>query len=400
MKRELLATTALIAAGMIASGGSAYAQANGPAQKGKPVLTIGGWVEGIVGTATQNHRTNTGIGTRVGWDSQYDSEFHFNGAVTLDNGIKIRTQAELEGEVSGDQWDEAYMAISGSFGELRIGSMDNAIYQALTPISGSWATQVGQNLSLDSADWISAPAGHVGTGNIRLNIGDNDSNKVNYFTPRVEGFQLALSYLPSFEECITSGTSQNTQCNSSIASVSTNAHNGWSAGFTFDRRFDELRTAFGAGYITAKRTQNPVTNKDPGGGDPKGWSLGGLIGYEGFRIAAGYKQEHNLLAIPAIGAASVDSLISHDISTFDIGGRYNWGKNWVSLGWQHSKSPADKTIKGNDKTDLFLASYRRDLAPGVQYRFNVFYADYKGENPGSTDDSKGYAVSTSVRVAF
>ena len=32
MKRELLATTALIAAGMLASGGSAYAQANGPAQ--------------------------------------------------------------------------------------------------------------------------------------------------------------------------------------------------------------------------------------------------------------------------------------------------------------------------------------------------------------------------------
>jgi hypothetical protein len=30
----------------------------------------------------------------------------------------------------------------------------------------------------------------------------------------------------------------------------------------------------------------------------------------------------------------------------------------------------------------------------------VFYADFKGENPGSTDDSKGYAVTTSVRIAF
>ena len=325
MKKQLLTTTALIAAGMLAGGTSAYAQANGPAQKGKPVLTIGGWVEGIVGTSNQNHRTNTGIGTRVGWDQNYDSEFHFNGAVTLDNGIKIRTRAELEGEVSGDQWDEAYMSISGSFGELRLGSMDNAIYQALTPISGSWATQVGQNLSLDMADWISAPNGHVGTGNIRLNIGDNDSNKVNYFTPRIAGFQLALSYLPSFEECITSGTSQNSQCNSSIASVSTNPHNGWSAGFTFDREFSGVRTAFGAGYITAKSAQGALLAND-NTSDPMGWSVGGLVRWQGFRISAGYKQEHN----------KTSALTSTDLNVFDIGARYNWSKNWVSVGWQHS----------------------------------------------------------------
>ena len=107
MKKQLLTTTALIAAGLLAGGGGAYAQANGPAQKGKPVLTIGGWVEGIVATAHENHHSNAGIGTRVGWDSQYDSEFHFLGSVTLDNGIKIRSHAELEGDVSGDQGDQA-----------------------------------------------------------------------------------------------------------------------------------------------------------------------------------------------------------------------------------------------------------------------------------------------------
>jgi hypothetical protein len=386
-----MTTTALIAAGMLVGASGALAQANGPAQKGKPVLTIGGWVEGIVGTADQDHRTNSGIGTRVGWDSQYDSEFHFNGSVTLDNGIRIRTRAELEGEVSGDQWDEAYMSIDGSFGQLMIGSMDNAIYRSLTEISGSWANQVGQNLSLDTGDWISAPTGHDGTGNIRLNIGDNDSNKINYFTPRIEGFQLALSYLPSFEECITSGTSQNTQCNSSIASVSTNAHNGWSAGFTFDRKFDQVRTALGAGYITAKRAQGSMLgNEGSGRGQPMGWSVGGLVEYAGFSLSAGYKQEHNVSA----------TVTSKDLDVSDISAAYQWDKNHVSIAWQSSQSPANRTIKGDDKSDIILASYRRDLGPGVQYRLNVFYADFKGENPGSTDDSKGYAVTTSVRIAF
>ena len=76
------------------------------------------------------------------------------------------------------------------------------------------------------------------------------------------------------------------------------------------------------------------------------------------------------------------------------------GWRWCEQAWQHSRAPASRIINGNDKTDIMLASYRRDLGPGVQYRFNVFYADYKGENPGSTDDSKGYAVTTSVRIAF
>jgi outer membrane protein OmpU len=389
MKKQLLTTTALIAAGILAGGGSAYAQANGPAQKGKPVLTIGGWVEGIVGTSTQNHRSNNG-GARVGWDSQYDSEFHFNGSVTLDNGIRIRTRAELEGEVSGDQWDEAYMAISGSFGELRIGSMDNAIYEALTPISGTWATNAGQNTALDRGDWITAPSG-VPASNIRLNIGDNDSNKINYFTPRVAGFQLALSYLPSFEECTVSGApntignSQNTECNSSIASTSNNYHNGWSAGFTFDRRFAGIRTALGAGYITAKPAQFKASNISPNA-DPFGWSVGGLVGWNGFRVSAGYKQERNR------GTS--------DINVLEVGGRYNWSKNWVSLGWINSKSPGSRTVAGDGKSDVLLASYRRDLGPGVQYRFNVFYADFQGEHTGSTDDTRGYAVTTSVRIAF
>ena len=71
-----------------------------------------------------------------------------------------------------------------------------------------------------------------------------------------------------------------------------------------------------------------------------------------------------------------------------------------SLGWMHGESPASKLVDGDDKSDQWLASYRRNLGPGVDYRLNFFYADHRGENPGSTDDNEGYAITTSVRVAF
>ena len=87
---------------------------------------------------------------RVGWDQHSDAEIHFNGSVTLDNGIKIRTRVELEGNslpdagiggnvsnggkaagTAEDFIDENWMRISGSFGEIRLGSTDAAA-QAMT----------------------------------------------------------------------------------------------------------------------------------------------------------------------------------------------------------------------------------------------------------------------------
>ena len=59
MKTQLLTTTALAAAGVaVAASGTALAQK----KAGKPVLTLGGYQEGIAGVATNNDRS---VGDRV-----------------------------------------------------------------------------------------------------------------------------------------------------------------------------------------------------------------------------------------------------------------------------------------------------------------------------------------------
>ena len=191
MRKHLLTTTALVAAGVLVTATAAIA---------KPKLTLGGWFEGIVGVVDDD-KTGPG-GNHVGVDVQQDSEIHFNGAVTLDNGIKIRTRLELEGQSanSTDTIDEAYMDISGSFGAIRIGSEDSVAHLMTSSHQGSWAVQVGQNLQLDTGDWIEAPTGHAASTSVRLSLGDADSEKITYFTPRVAGFQAGFSYLPSFSE--------------------------------------------------------------------------------------------------------------------------------------------------------------------------------------------------------
>jgi predicted porin len=382
MKRQLLTTTALVAAGVIAVAGAANAQ-----KASKPTLTIGGWVEGIFGGADQDEEV---VGNRVGWDSQYDSEFLFRGRVTLDNGIRIRTQAELEGETSGDQWDEAWMAISGSFGEIRVGSEDAAAHLMVTGYSGSWATAVGQNLNLDTGDWLARPSGVGNVTGVRLDLGESDANLISYFTPRIAGFQLGATYIPSFEECAASGTGV-TGCSSSIASTSGSAHNGFSVAANFDRKFDQVRVGIGVGYSMAQQPDRAAgTPAEPDPSDPKGYVVGGSVEFAGFKVAAGYKRILN----------SSTGVTRNSQEVLDLGARYSFGKNAISVGYITGESEGSGIVDGDDENHVAMIAYRRTLGPGVQYRLNFFWADFEGETAGSTDDNDGYAVTTSVRVAF
>jgi hypothetical protein len=56
-----------------------------------------------------------------------DAEVHFTGETTLDNGLTVGARIELEGENDDDQIDEAWIYFSGGFGEVRIGSDDDAL---------------------------------------------------------------------------------------------------------------------------------------------------------------------------------------------------------------------------------------------------------------------------------
>ena len=142
MKKQLLTSTALVAAGVMA--------VSGPALANGPKLSVGGSMTQIFGTGSDSAAFEAaqlagGDDGRVGWDVHSDAEIHFNGSVTLDNGIRIRGRVELEGNslpdagiganvsnggaaagTSEDFIDEHWMRISGSFGELRLGSTDAA----------------------------------------------------------------------------------------------------------------------------------------------------------------------------------------------------------------------------------------------------------------------------------
>src|SRR3546814_2145757 len=97
MKKVLLGTTALVAAGMMASTPVLAAE--------KISVRVGGYMEQWFGYSSVDDRAGRDLD---GFNHTSDSEIHFVGSTTLDNGIEFGVNVQLEANSnSGDQIDES-----------------------------------------------------------------------------------------------------------------------------------------------------------------------------------------------------------------------------------------------------------------------------------------------------
>jgi outer membrane protein OmpU len=123
-----------------------------------------------------------------------DAEVHFTGSTVLDNGLEVGARIELEGENSDDQIDESWIYFSGGFGEVRVGSIDDALGTLCVFAPGGTA-----NFSAFSPNQWGANT--LTTNSICFGVDDvGDSQKIVYFSPVFGGFQLGLSYVPSSDK--------------------------------------------------------------------------------------------------------------------------------------------------------------------------------------------------------
>jgi len=182
MKKVLLGTSALLGAGLVAS----------PAFAADGIkLSVGGFFktaymvnfdddsEGEAG----NERNTDGFFS--------DSEIYFRGSTVLDNGLEVGARVELEGESDGDQIDEAWIFFSGGFGEIHIGSEDDALSNnCIVPPGGT-----GNFSAYSPNQW---GANSVTSNTVCTGVDDRgDAQKILYVTPSFAGFQVALSYTPN-----------------------------------------------------------------------------------------------------------------------------------------------------------------------------------------------------------
>lgn len=386
MKKHLLGTTALVAAGMFAMVDTAAAQT-----KVQPIqVSVGGYWAEYVSYTSQDDRAGNGTQKATQFDQFSDKEIHFNGRTTLDNGLTIGFRAELEANTESDQIDESFMFIEGRFGRIEIGSINNVQYRmgynAPEAQTRPWSNEGNIfNVLLQPSG---SPSFDSMLGTVRSRFFDNDSEKINYYTPRFEGFQFGASYIPN--------SSQDKQ---SPDPVSAAYSRGWALGANFVRTFGGLDVAVSAGYMT---WQGP-----DGVPDPDQWNVGLQLGYAGFKIGGSYgKIEDGRTGSAGAAGPSTAGTGANRLEgrAFDVGIMYTFGPAAVSLNYingENDDSPVAGPSNGDDEFTMLSLAGKYTLGPGVSLEANIWTAKVEGNTAGTNlDENKGTGGILGIALVF
>jgi outer membrane protein OmpU len=184
MKKLILGSSALIGVASLATA----AQASEGIK-----LDVGGFFQTVFQGVFNSHNVK-GLDSFGAFRNEtrilHNAEVHFKGETTLDNGLTVGAQVELEGEQAADQIDKSFVYWSGGFGRVQVGTMDGPI--GACPVFPPGATA---NFSAFSpASWGSNDP--IGSNSVCSDV-SNESTQIKYTTPNFAGFQVALAYVPS-----------------------------------------------------------------------------------------------------------------------------------------------------------------------------------------------------------
>ena len=265
MKKLLIGTTALVAAGALASG----AQAADPISIG-----VGGYFHAGVSIASQDMDQNV-----RGYGFDREGEIIFSGSTTLDNGLSVGVNVQLEAETSGDQIDESFMWISGAFGQLRGGSFDGALN-----VNGIYAPSAAQGLYgviFPTGTSAIAGAGSVGEGGFGLGP-DYDAAKIAWYSPTVGGARVGVSFTPE-------GGGADDDANNDRASADGGQSEIIAVGGNWSGDFGGASVSVGAGYVSGSAEM-------AGAEDHVEWIVGATASMDDIRIGGNYSIDNNGLA--------------------------------------------------------------------------------------------------------
>ncbi len=359
MKKLLLGSTALMAAGALLAS---------PAAAEEPIsLGVGGYMQSFVTFTDQDVGSTDYNPVRV----RNEGEVHFTGSTTLDNGLTIGVNIQLEARTTNaatmDQIDEHFVYFSGDWGRVNVGAENSAPY-----LMGYGAPAAGLGVNSPTFRPFTT-SGSGPTNNFITGLSDN--NKLTYFTPRFSGFQLGVSYTPEDNNNNGAGlggglaTDDDEDDNSNYISLGAN----------FVESFNGVDVAVSGGYERGDLEADADNTHD----DREAWHVGLNIGFSGFTVGGSYGSDNNGLAG------------SQDTSGWDIGATYSTGPWGVGVTYWHGEQ--ELAAGGDDEDDLIELGVNYALGPGITI---VGALQYYDEDNNVATDTDGIAVSIGSKLSF
>ena len=280
--------------------------------------------------------------------------------------------------------DEQYMFVKGSFGQIIIGDENSAMYKMHYAPSDFG---IGMN-SGDVTAWNKPVKDAEGDS---INMGShyrspfgatyiepdavNDSAKISYFTPRVSGFQLGLSYGPDGNQD-SNGLPNRDAANTDYIMVGAN----------FKQKMGGMSVGISGGYGT-------VTDAAAGGVEPEATSFGIKMGMGGVSAGVSY--------------ANFSDHGEKDQEGINAGVAYSSGPMGVSVNYYHGEKDGNNgdaaTLDGQAERDVIHLSAKYAMGPGVTLAGTLGHAVYSSDDAdidNSVDESASTYVVMGLKVGF
>lgn len=378
MKKLLIGTSALVAAGLVA----------GAAHAADPIkLNIGGFAGSWVVYAEQDDAYLGATETNA-VDVKSDAEVIFTGSTTLDNGLKVSFKTEMEagGRDMGKVIDEYNVAVSGSFGTVIMGADDTALAAiAVTSprvggrLYGGVLSEGDNVMGFNVADAVVAGGASGGVNTAPnasfINTG-GDSETISYVSPSFAGFTVGASYMPD----VLGGR------NSNVALIGGNTLDAYGVGAAYNGEFSGVGVKVAGGWLTADHVGFDEYNE---------YQFGANVSYAGFTFGGGlHFQERELGGL-------VDT--SRDTFAWDLGASYKTGPYGVSLAYFDGRSEKASGLD-IDKRQVWELNGEYSMGPGVALVGGLGYANYEANDfvagVATSAENDGMFASTGITLSF
>jgi len=312
MKKILLAGTAIVGVAMLSQ--PAHADLKLDLQgyfRGYAVYTDNN-VPGLTATGATNNKLSQ-------FSLIHDSEVHFTGQTTLDNGLTVGVHDEIKlgaGTANGGPGgtgaspvtpfgyndtgtltDETYAYFQGDWGRVNAGVEDGAAYllQVAAPSADSNIDGLRNYINgFDEATWTAAAAGTgLGGKGVYLPLGyDNadfrQSERFTYLTPKWNGFQAGASYaaVPGMQNAFGGVSGQPVDSTAAGGGFK----NLWEAAARWDGEFSGFGISAGGGFAGASdQNSAPLAAGKLGTKDVETWDAGLNFTWQQFSLGGAYK---------------------------------------------------------------------------------------------------------------
>lgn len=365
MKKILLGSTALIAAGFLA-GGVAHAE-------NQPIaVTVGGYYQAGMAIIDQDSDDGEFADDTNATAFGQDVEINIGGSTTLDNGLTAGFKAVIEGNGAGDgseSMDERFIFFRGNFGQIRFGSTESA-RQEFTNFAPGGSGIFGVNTPF----FIFADPGNAaGIFNVSTyddGLGSEDSTKIVYFSPDFNGFSFALSYAPS--------DANQSQYGGNSRNVTGQLLDQLSAAAAFSHDFGGFKIRVAGGY------ESYVLDKCAGGvgaceDEPDSWHAGGTLTFGKVSVGGGFLQS-DLVANDSLGG-------NRERTDFDVGIAY-WDAMW-GVGIQYGRTDREGPVGGvsdDVSFDVIEVDGTYILGPGVSLQAAVRFGNFEDDAAGAQEN--------------